>query len=105
MAKKKNAAKTHKPAGNKNDNKTGKAENKAAKKTKKQEPQQAAPWELAYERGNYAAARRLAKQAVQGEHAQSAQAVLDKISVDKAPLIVFAVCLALISTIAYLGLG
>ena len=101
MAKKKG---TNKQGGTKKTSspQAGKKDKKSAKVTA---PAALPAWEQAYERGNYAAARRLAKQAVQGENTQSAQAVLNKISVDKIPLIVFAICLILISSIALIGLG
>lgn len=95
---------TKKQGGNKKTS-PAQASNKAKKPVKIAAPAPLPPWEQAYERGNYAAARKLAKQAVQGEHAASAQAVLDKISVDKIPLIVFALCLLLISSIAFFGLN
>ena len=105
MAKNKGTNKSANKANNKHSSRKDSAPAKANKKSKqKLAPEPLPAWEQAYERGNYAAARTMARQALQGEHAQSAQAVLDKISVDKIPLIVFAVCLLLISSIAFWGL-
>lgn len=83
---------------------TAPAKPKADKTAKPAPAPTTQPWETAYERGNYAAARRLAKLGGQGPTAASAQEMLDKISVDKIPLIVFGLCFVLISVIAALGL-
>jgi hypothetical protein len=63
------------------------------------------PFELALERGDYAAARRLARAALDGDDGARARAVLDRVKVDSFPLLVFGACLILISTVAYCGLG
>ncbi|MFH1812043.1 MAG: hypothetical protein ABIJ09_25110 [Pseudomonadota bacterium] len=89
---------------------------KGSKKKKKAQPKQpepvarkstgaSLPFELEFERGNYAGARHLALGAVAGADGARARDILDRIRVDKIPLLVFAGCLALIALIAGLGLG
>ena len=62
------------------------------------------PFEQALDRGDYASANRLASAALEGDDGKRARAVLDRVKIDRFPLLVFAACLLLFSTVAYCGL-
>lgn len=84
--------------------KGGKKKKAAGKKAEAATGQAALPFELAYEQGNYAGARRLARAALEGPDAARAREVLERIGVSRIPLLVFAGSLLLFTLVALLGL-
>ncbi|MBN2358019.1 MAG: hypothetical protein JXR83_01110 [Deltaproteobacteria bacterium] len=74
------------------------------KKEKKERRPVALPFEEAYERGNYAQAHRLARQALGGSEEAAARDVLGRVRIDPVALLTFGGCLLFFTLVALLGL-